>query len=496
MKARKKNVVKMLSICLAFLLAAGSILTVFAGESGREEKNTAGLTVYLDTAKGDDENDGLTKETPLKTWKAVQKYFEQKDEEKQDAETSGTAGGASDEDADEEKIVVLCGKTVLSDVQKKTLDDDGITAMTETEYTEYLEGKDEIPIPSPVPAPGDEEKDDSAVTPTPTPGEDEEDDAAVTPTPTPGEDEDGEAAVTPTPTPGGDEEDSEAVTPTPTPGEDEESDAAVTPTPTPGEDEEGEAAVTPVPTPGGDEEDGEAVTPTPTPGEDEENDAAVTPTPTPGEEKKDDVTETPAPGGAEKDGTASQEEQALNEIQMLSLLPADSGDDQNDGSAVGDDVASEELQTADASEENRLLAAAESSRTVTRTEVPETRKLPGTDLVGGGTSSAGPSGGSGSGSSSSGSGSASGTGSSGSSQTGSSGQTQTGTNASHSLTPQKPAPVKTGDLTQMYPLMISLCMSGFLCVVLFRAMLEKKRNVSRAGYREELGKFRKDCEIK
>ena len=233
MKARKKNVVKMLSICLAFLLAAGSILTVFAGESGREEKDTAGLTVYLDTAKGDDENDGLTKETPLKTWKAVQKYFEQKDEEKQDAETSGTAGGASDEDADEEKIVVLCGKTVLSDVQKKTLDDDGITAMTETEYTEYLEGKDEIPIPSPVPAPGDEEKDDSAVTPVPTPGEDEEDDAAVTPTPTPGEDENGEAAVTPTPTPGGDEEDSEAVTPTPTPGEDEESDAAVTPTPTP-----------------------------------------------------------------------------------------------------------------------------------------------------------------------------------------------------------------------------------------------------------------------
>ena len=104
--------------------------------------------------------------------------------------------------------------------------------------------------------------------------------------------------------------------------------------------------MTPVPTPGGDEEDGEAVTPTPTPGEDEENDAAVTPTPTPGEDKKDDVTETPAPGGAEKDGTASQEEQALNEIQMLSLLPADSGDDQNDGSAVGDDVASEELQTA------------------------------------------------------------------------------------------------------------------------------------------------------
>ena len=158
----------------------------------------------------------------------------------------------------------------------------------------------------------------------------------------------------------------------------------------------------------------------------------------------------------------------------------DGGDPPQD-TATGEENREEEHLTASAAEENPLLAAPAvvNPSAVNEVKPQNLRKLPGTDLVGNGTPSA-----------STGSGSSSGA---SSSSSGSSGKPQNA--GSHSLTPQVSAPVKTGDLSQMYPFIISLCMAILACAVLYRLMLENKRRMRNAGYRAELDKFREDCRI-
>ena len=54
MRAQKKNVVKLLSLFLAVLLAAGGVLTVSAGADEEEKPDSKEAVIYLDTRKGDD----------------------------------------------------------------------------------------------------------------------------------------------------------------------------------------------------------------------------------------------------------------------------------------------------------------------------------------------------------------------------------------------------------------------------------------------------------
>jgi hypothetical protein len=493
MKIRKKNIVKMLSICLALVLAAGSILTVSAGAEKNPEAAENGPVIYLDMENGNDAHDGLTSETPVRTLDAVRKHMDKADGEGTDTEVPESG---SQDNPETEWKVILCGDTVLTEEQAADLKEEGIAVFTASEYEEYLESLENAGVPSPVPTPEpDNGKDEVTPTPgaeeeaTPTPGAEEE----ATPTPTPGAEEE----ATPTPTPGAEEE----ATPTPTPGAEEEA----TPTPTPGAEEEAtptpgaEEEATPTPTPGAEEE----ATPTPTPGAEEE--ATLTPTPGAEEEETPEPTpETETEIPADSETETGTEMKGWNKIPMVSFFAL------TDTLAVEEEAAEEEdpvpaeepetEETADLSGENPLLSAGE---TVRKAETLIARKLPGTDLVGGGTSTAGPSEPKPSENTGSGgkenAGSGSSAGSSGQNAAGettsASGDRHSGTGTSLSLTPQRPKPVQTGDLTQMFPSVISLCLSGFLCLLLARTAVERKRNISRAISQEEREQFRRDCRI-
>ncbi len=140
------------------------------------------------------------------------------------------------------------------------------------------------------------------------------------------------------------------------------------------------------------------------------------------------------------------------------------------------------LSTTSAANEQAVLLA----RTV-----PKALKLPGRDLVGGGTStitnqgsSSGSQGGSASGSSA-GSGTSSGSGSSSGSQSSGS--------SNASTTPHKNQPVQTGDLSRVYPFGISLSVAALLCGFFWRMLMESRRRRRDAIYREEWEKFHEDC---
>lgn len=202
MRAQKKNVVKLLSLFLAVLLAAGGVLTVSAGADEEEKPDSKEAVIYLDTRKGDDSNDGLTAGKPLKTVQAVQKYFDKIEAEKEEDKENK-------ENQTVKKIVVLCGKTELTSEQKKEFEAEKLTAMTAEEYKKYNEATDSGAQPSPTPAPS--QSPEPSVSPSPTATPEPTVTAAPTATPEP------TVTVTPTVTPSPTASPTPGVTPTVTP---------------------------------------------------------------------------------------------------------------------------------------------------------------------------------------------------------------------------------------------------------------------------------------
>ena len=110
------------------------------------------------------------------------------------------------------------------------------------------------------------------------------------------------------------------------------------------------------------------------------------------------------------------------------------------------------------------------------TALIQTRRLPGTDLVGNGTLTS--------------------VNQSGTSGSGGTGQAQTA-GSGGSLTPQRPAQaVPTGDMSRTLPYTLSAAVAFLGGSILFRLRLEKRREMARALGRQELEKFKEDCKIK
>ena len=118
-------------------------------------------------------------------------------------------------------------------------------------------------------------------------------------------------------------------------------------------------------------------------------------------------------------------------------------------------------------------ASAQKSGTLSGTAGIQARTLPGFDLVGGGISALKP-------------------GNAGGSENELTGSAGSGNN---SVTPAAERPVNTGDFSQLLPYTLSMAVGVLGGGILMRLRLENKRNACRAGYRQELEKFREDCRI-
>ena len=118
-------------------------------------------------------------------------------------------------------------------------------------------------------------------------------------------------------------------------------------------------------------------------------------------------------------------------------------------------------------------ASAKKSGTLSGTAGIQARTLPGFDLVGGGISALKP-------------------GNAGGSENELTGSAGSGNN---SVTPAAERPVNTGDFSQLLPYTLSMAVGVLGGGILMRLRLENKRNACRAGYRQELEKFREDCRI-
>lgn len=486
MKRQKKNVAKVLSVCLAGALTCTGILPVFAGDEAAEKEERDRLVVYLDKANGQDSNEGSTDKQPLKSVKAVREYFEKLEEESDEEQKPEQPAAGSDSLEQPEKeirLVVLCQETELTESEEKLLEEEGLRILTAEEYQEFLEQENPKEAePSETPAPDSQEEPEE---------ESQKDQPAVTPSPAPAPEKPEEEEPAEETVPGEEEQEGEEE-----PAAEEEREPEKEETPAAEETE-------PEPTPSGEGEEEKEEKPEKEPGPaDEEKEPEQDKTSE--EEQKKPEEEQAAAAEEEKEPEeepAPEEKEQKPEILLMTELAEAEKAQPSKSPAKEEKTEPEQGEDPDAQEEEakpeetpqpaepeqtpepenhdsrtasaEAQASAQKSGTLSGTAGIQARTLPGFDLVGGGISALKP-------------------GNAGGSENELIGSAGSGNN---SVTPAAERPVNTGDFSQLLPYTLSMAVGVLGGGILMRLRLENKRNACRAGYRQELEKFREDCRI-